>query len=305
MKPFTIVIDTSCELPPGFAEEHGIEVMPIPFMLDEVEHKDGYWQEISDKEFYDALRKGKTARTSQINPDAYVKVFTEYAKAGKDALFIVLSSGLSATHQSSLIALDEIKETYPDSNIYPVDGLSATALNTLLTMLAVRKRDEGLSAAETAAWLEKKRHNILGFFTVDDLMYLHRGGRLSKLSAIGGSLLGIKPVLNIQPDGTLALKEKVRGRDAAFKLMVNQVKRSVNPDTMLDTLFITHTDCYSDAAKLAEIVKAEINVKNVEVIMMCPVIGAHLGPGAVTLVFEGDITRHEYEGKYYGGKEKK
>jgi DegV family protein with EDD domain len=130
-------------------------------------------------------------------------------------------------------------------------------------------------------------------------MYLHRGGRLSKLSAIGGSLLGIKPVLNIQPDGTLALKDKVRGRETALKLMVSQLKRSMNEGSKLDTVVITHTDCEEDAQKLAEMVKAEVEVSNVEIIMMGPVIGAHLGPGAVTLVLDADITREEYESKFY------
>jgi DegV family protein with EDD domain len=299
MKQFTIVADTSCELSQEFIQEHEIEIMPIPFILDEIEHKMGSWQEITAKEFYDALRKGSTAKTSQINPEAFVKSFTEFAKQDKDVLYIILSGGLSATYQSSQIALDEVKESYQNCNIFPVDSISATALNTLLTMLAVKKREEGFSAAQTAAFLNEKKNNILGFFTVDDLMYLHRGGRLSKLSAIGGSLLGIKPVLNIQPNGTLALKDKVRGRETAFKLMVSQLKRSVNPDTTLDTVIISHTDCEEDAQKLAMMVNAEINVKQVLVVMMCPVIGAHVGPGAVTLVFEADMTREQYENKFY------
>jgi DegV family protein with EDD domain len=303
-RSFTIVVDTSCELTPEFIKEHNIEVIPIPFMLDEVEHKMGSWQDISAKDFYDALREGGTARTSQINPDAFVTAYTEYAERDEDVLFIILSGGLSATFQSSQIALDEIKDSHPDCNIKAINGLSATSLNTLLTMLAVKKREEGLSVAETAAWLEEKKHNIVGFFTVDDLMYLHRGGRLSKLSAIGGSILGIKPVLNIGPEGTLALKDKVRGREAALKLLVSQVGRSINPDTVLDTVVITHTDCESDALKLAELVKDGVKVNNVEIIMMGPVIGAHLGPGAVTVAFEADITREEYEAKFYGGKEK-
>ena len=299
---FTIVVDTSCELPPEYIKEHGIEIIPIPFMLDETEHKEGNWQDISSGEFYDALRKGSTAKTSQINPDAFVKAFTEYAKQDKDALFIILSGGLSATFQNSLIALEEVKETYPDCNIFPIDGISATVLNALLAMLAVNKREEGLTAGETAAWLEEKKNRVAGFFTVDDLMYLHRGGRLSKLSAIGGSILGIKPVLNLQPDGTLALKDKVRGRESALKHMVFQLKRSINPSASLDTIVISHTDCESDALKLAEMVKAEVKVNKVEIIMMGPIIGAHLGPGAVTLGFEAGMTRQEYEKKFYDGK---
>jgi len=297
IKPFSIVVDTGCELPPEFIEEHGIEVMPISFTLDEEEHKMGSWQEISAKEFYDALRKGGTATTAQTNPDTFVKSFTEYAKQDRDALFIILSSGLSATYQSSQIALAQVKKTYPDCNIFSVDSISATSYITLLTMLAVKKRQEGFSAEETAACLEERMHSILGFFTVDDLMYLHRGGRLSKLSAIGGSLLGIKPILNIQPDGTLKLKGKVRGRKTAFELMVNQLKECSNPDTVLDNIVITHTDSEDDALKLAEMVKDAVNVKQVSLIMMGPVIGTHLGPGAITLSFEAALTRQEYENK--------
>ncbi|MCL2703560.1 MAG: metalloregulator ArsR/SmtB family transcription factor [Defluviitaleaceae bacterium] len=302
MKPFSIVVDTSCDLPPDYLKEHGIEVIPIPFTLDDVQHNSGGWQEISGKDFYNALRNGGIAKTTQINPDAFIGSFTEYAKQGRDALFILLSGGLSGTYQSSMIALNEVRDSYPDCNIYPVDGMCATALNGLLAMIAVQKREEGYSAEETAALLEEKRHSIFGLFTVDDLMYLHRGGRLSKLSAIGGSLLGIKPVLNMQPDGTLALKDKVRGRTAAFKLMVNQLKQSVSSDRELDTVFITHTDCGDDAQKLAEMVKAAVNVRRVVVILMCPVIGAHVGPGTVTLIFEASITRSEFEANHAAGK---
>jgi DegV family protein with EDD domain len=295
MKPFTIIVDTSCDLPPEYLKEHGIETIAIPFMLDGTEHKNGYWQDISDKEFYKTLRDGGTAKTSQINPEAFVKSFTEYAKQDKDALYIILSSGLSATYQSSQIALEEVKESYPGCQIYPVDSLGATVLNNILAIMAVRKREEGLSAEETAAWLNEKRHRIFGFFTVDDLMYLHRGGRLSKLSAIGGSLLGIKPVLTIKPDGMLALKEKIRGREAAYELMINQIKRSTAPGTVPENVYISHTDCYDDAFTLSEMVKAAIGIQNVHICTMGPVIGAHTGPGAVTLVYEADMTREEYE----------
>jgi len=294
-KPFTIVVDTSCDLTPEFIKENNIEVIPITFTLDEVEHKQGSWQEISGAEFYDSLKKGGVAKTAQINPDTFVDAFTEYAKQGKDAIFLILSSGLSATYQSSQIALEEVKKSYPDCNLFPVDGISATSLNSILAMLLVEKRDKGVSVAEAAAWLEETKHKVFGFFTVDDLMFLHRGGRLSKLSAIGGSILGVKPILNIQPDGTLKLKDKARGRVAAFKTMVSQLERSINPDTKLDTVVICHSDCMEDAQKLAEMVKAAVSVNKIEIIMLGPVIGAHLGPGAVTLSFEADITREEYE----------
>jgi DegV family protein with EDD domain len=308
MKPFTIVIDTDCDISQDYIKEHGIEIMPIPFALDGKEHPRGDWAEITYQDFYNALRNGGTAKTSQINPDSFVKAFTEYAQKGEDVLLLILSSGLSATFQSSQIALAEIKESYPDCNIFPIDSISATSLNGIMATLAVQKRAEGLSAKETADFLNEKKNNVFGFFTVDDLMYLHRGGRLSKLSAVGGSLLGIKPVLNLQPNGTLALKDKVRGREAAFKLMVSQVKRSITPDAndgsgsaSIDKAIIAHTDCEKEATKFAEMLKAEVDVKQVDVVVMGPVVGAHLGPGAVTVSFVTDnMTRSEYESKFYG-----
>jgi DegV family protein with EDD domain len=302
MSQFTIVVDTSCDLPQEYLKQHNIEVVPIPFTLDGAEHSQGSWQEISGKDFYTALRNGGVAKTTQINPDTYVKSFNEFIEQGREALYIILSSGLSGTFQSAVMALDEVRETHPECGIYLIDSLCATSLNSLLAVLAVKQREEGKSARDTAAYLEEKKNNTFGFFTVDDLMYLHRGGRLSKLSAIGGSLLGIKPVLTILPNGTLTMKEKVRGRTNALKTMINQLKRCVEEGTALDTVYISHTDCEADAMKLAEMVKEAVNTRHVEIELMGPVIGAHVGPGAVTLVFEGSITRADYESKYHGKK---
>ena len=300
MDSFTILVDSNCDLPPEYIKEYGIEVMPMPFELDGVTHSQGYWQEISAEDYYDALRNGGVAKTSQINQWSLVTAFSEYAASGRSLLFIVLSGGLSATYQSAVVALEEVKETYPGCDIFIVDSITATAGHGLLAVLAAKKRGEGLSAGETAAWLEEKKHSCIGLFTVDDLMYLHRGGRLSRLSAVAGSLLGIKPILNVAPDGSLALKDKVRGRKAALRLMVKQLKQSLAPgNDRLDTVMITHTDCLEDARTLAGMLGEEISARRVEIMMMGPVIGAHLGPGAVTLIFEADITREEYEKRFY------
>ena len=299
MSSFSILVDTSCDLPIEYYSEYDIDVLPIPFELDGVEHILGYWQKISDKEFYDALRNGGVAKTSQTNIDTFVKTFTQYAKLGKSLLFIALSSGLSASYRNAEIALQEVKESYPDCDIYPIDSISATSGIGLLTVLAVQKREEGFSAEETASYLEDRKHSCLGFFIVDDLMYLHRGGRLSKLSAVAGSVLGIKPILNLAPDGTLALKDKARNRKAALSLLVSQLTRSIDPGAALNTVVITHTDCAEDAEFLAGMIKDAVDVHQMIVVMMGPVIGAHLGPGAVTLIFEADMTRGEYESKYY------
>jgi len=299
VKPFTIVVDTSSDLTPEFIKENEIEVMPIPFVLNGTDYNEGYWQNISGKEFYDALRNGGIAGTSQINPETFVKDYEKYAQKNEDVIYLILSSGLSATYQSSQIALADIKETYPDCNIFPIDSIAATCVGTLLIKLAVEKRNEGLSAAETAAWLEEKKNYLFGVFTVDDLMYLHRGGRLSKLSAVGGSLLGIKPVLNINPDGTLGLKEKIRGRDAALKLLVTMMERSVTPGEGINKLIITHTDCEEDAIKLEKMVREKYDIKELDIMLMGPVIGAHVGPGTAALIFEANCTRTAFEEKYY------
>jgi len=299
---FKIVVDSSCDLPSEYLKEHGIEVLPMAFLLDGRTHNQGYWQEISGKEFYHALRNGSLAKTSQVNPGTLVNVFTEYAKQGKDVLFLVLSGGLSATFQNAKIALQELQETYPDCNIFPIDSLNATGGHGLLTMLAVQKRAEGWSAAETAIWLEDKKHSCLSLFTVDDLMYLHRGGRLSKLSAVAGSMLGVKPVLNLAPDGTLKLKDKVRGRKAALEMLVSQLKRSVAPGTKLDTVVVIHTDCLEDAEAFTEMIKKAVSVRHVMIMMMGPIIGAHVGPGTLAVLFEADMTRGEYESKFYSKK---
>ena len=300
MNSFTIMIDTGADLPQEYIDEHCIEVIPIPFHLDGTQHNGGRWQEISDQEFYDALHKGSVAGTALINPDSFLQVFTEYAKRGEDLLVLTLSSGLSGTYQNSVIALAEVKEDYPNCNIFTVDSTNAAGGIGLLATLAVKKRAEGLSVEETAMWLDEKKHSCLSLFTVDDLMFLHRGGRLSKISAVAGSIIGIKPLLNVAPDGTLKLKDKVRGRKAALKAIAIQMKRSINPDTALDTIIISHSNCSEDAEDLIKLLKASVEIREIKLVMMGPVIGAHVGPGCIALFFEADMSRAEYEAKYYG-----
>jgi len=302
MSTFTIIVDSSCDLPSEYIEEHGIEVVPMPYELDGVSHDQGYWQKIAGKEYYDALRKGGVATTSQVNPYTFSELFKKFVEQDRAALFLLVSSSLSNTFESAQTALKEVKEAYPEAEIYLVDAINASVGHGLLTTLTVKKRNEGLSAAETAAWLDEKKNSCMGVFTVDDLMYLHRGGRLSKLSAVAGSVLGIKPVLNLAPDGTLALKDKARKKKGAMALMASQLKRSIREDTELDTVFIAHTDCPEDARVFAELIKNTVKVREVVVMLMGPIIGAHLGPGSLVLLFEADMTREEYESRFYRSK---
>ena len=299
MSAFTILVDTNADLPQEYLDKHGIKSIPVPFHIDGKQHDGGRWQEISEIEFYNALRDGSVAGTTLINPEAFVDVFTEYASQKKPLLVLALSSGLSGTYQNSVVALNDVREQYPDCEIYTVDSLNAAGGTGLITTMAVNKREEGLSAGETAAWLEERRQSCISLFTVDDLMYLHRGGRLSKLSAVAGSIIGIKPLLNVAPDGTLKLKDKVRGRKGALTTLFKQMKRSLNPGTKLGNVVISHSNCLDDAESLAEMIRSEFDVGEVIVTMMGPVIGVHVGPGCVALFFEGDMPREEYEKKFY------
>ena len=299
MSSFSIVVDSNCDLPAEYIEDHGIDIIPMPFELDSVAHNEGYWQEISCKEFYSALRKGSVATTSQINPLTFIAVFTQYAREGRDALFLILSSGLSSTFNNAMFALQEVKEIYPDCGIYLIDTICATVGHGYLAMQAVKKRDEGLSVAETAAYLEEIKHKCIGMIIVNDLMYLHRGGRLSKLSAIAGSALGIKPIVAIRPDGTLSLKEKVRGKKPAMEMFVKRLQQCTNDKEVVDTVMISHTDCIDDAQFLTDMIKTSVNVREVVCVFVGPVIGAHIGPGSIVMLFEANMTRDEYESRFY------
>ena len=300
MSSYTILIDTGCDLPEEFIAEHKLIELPLTFHVDDVQHEEGRWQKITEKEFYDKLRNGSTSGTTLVNPETFVQLFTEYAKRNEPVLYIALSSGLSGTYQNSVIALNEVRETYPDCQIYPVDSLNAAPGIGLIITLAIKKRAEGMSIEDTAKWLEEKRNSCFSLFTVDDLMFLHRGGRVSKLQAVAGSIIGIKPLLNVHPDGTLKLKDKARGRKGALETLVSQMKRSLDPSTKsFDTILIGHGDCIEDAKTVEELIKASFDVKEFIIVTIGPVIGAHSGPGTIALFFEADMTREEYEAKFY------
>ena len=303
MSSFTILIDTGCDLPQEYIDEHGLAVVPIPSQIDGKQQSEEPGQKISGKDFYKALRSGSVAGTAQINPETYVQLFSEYAERGEPLLAILLSSGLSPSYHNSVIALQEVREKYPDCRICTVDSFNAAPGIGLVTVLAVKKRAEGVSLEDTAKWLEEKVHSCFSLFTVDDLMFLHRGGRVSKLQAIAGSIIGIKPLLNVAPDGSLKLKDKARGRKGSLETLVSQMKRSLKPETKsLDTVLIGHGDSEEDAITLMELIKAQFDVKEFIIVMIGPVVGAHSGPGTIALFFEADMDRPEYEAKFYDGK---
>ena len=299
MSTFSILVDTNTDLPTEYYEKHNIMIIPIAFHLDGKMHSSGDWKEITPQEFYAALRKGSTAGTALANQEGFAAIFTQFAEQGKSLLVITLSSELSGTYQNAVLALADLKDKYPDADIHVVDGINAAGGSGILTSLAVDKREEGLTAEETALWLEEKKHSCLALFTVDDLMHLHRGGRLSKLSAIAGSIIGIKPLLNVAPDGSLKLKDKARGRSTAISTLFSQMQRSLDPEKKLGKVIISHTDCAEDAEKLADMIRNGYDPDELIVTMMGPIIGTHVGPAAIALFYEAHMTREEYENKFY------
>ena len=299
MRTFAIAVDSSCDLPEQYIKDNNIDIIPMLFSLDDTDHPGGSFQEISAKDFYSALKAGGVAKTTQINPGDYVEFFTKYAERGTDIICLILSGQLSGSYENAVGAAREVSEKYPERTIVPIDSLTATAGHGLLTMLAVEKGEEGLSAAETAEWINQKKNYLFSFFTVDDLKFLHRGGRLSRFSAVAGSLLSVKPLLNVSPEGSLKLKDKVRGRKTALDTLVSHIRRCVADGAELDTVTISHCDCEADATKLAESIKSAFAAKRVVLTPMGPVIGAHTGPGAIAVFIVGEINRAEYEKKYY------
>ena len=236
------------------------------------------------KDIYDGLRAGESATTSAINPEGWKSAMEPSLAAGKDLLVITFSSGLSTTYQSAMIAADELRESYPDRQIRVVDSLSASLGQGLLVWYTAKKRDEGLSLDELTAWVEDHKLNLSHWFTVEDLKYLKRGGRVSAATALVGTMLNIKPVMRVDDEGHLVKFSTARGRKASIKAMADKLGETGIPGAN-DTCFICHGDCIDDANYLAALIKEQYGVKEVHIGYTGAVIGSHSGPGTLALFF--------------------
>lgn len=285
MHDYQIITDSACDLPGSMVAELGITVVPLyvnfrnECLSDSVD--DGI------KTIYDGLRAGENASTSAVNPVRWSEAMEPALKAGRDVLVVAFSSGLSTTYQSAVIAGEELKETYPDRTICVVDGLAASLGQGLLIWYACRKRDEGLSVTELAAWVENNKQHLCHWFTVDDLMFLKRGGRVSAATALVGTMLSIKPILHVDDEGHLISVGKVRGRKAAIKALADKVGE-LGSGYDNSTVFISHGDCAEEAQSLADMLKEKYGIKEVVLGYVGAVIGSHSGPGTIALFFLGD-----------------
>ena len=281
MSRFMIVTDSSCDIPQNLLKEWGVECIQLDVLVDGEQLRKN--NEVDPTSFYAGLRQGKLAKTSAANIEDFKMKFRPILESGTDILYIAFSSGLSTTYQSSVIAADELKEEFPAQTILTVDSLAASLGQGMLVYLAVQRQQQGEDIHAVAAYLQETIPHQAHWFTVDDLQFLKRGGRISATVALVGSVLGIKPVLHMDDEGHLINVSKVRGRTAALAALADKFGETVTDKQA--PIFISHGDCADDAEKLAGILKERYAVD----VQLCnfvgPVIGAHSGPGTLALFF--------------------
>ncbi len=243
--------------------------------------------EVEPVAFYNRMREGGVAKTSAVNPEEFAKIFEPILALGDDILYIGFSSGLSTTCNSGRIAADKLAEKYPERKITVIDSLSASAGFGMLVYLAVQKKNEGATIDENAAYIKSLIPRLCHWFTVDDLVYLKRGGRISPAVAFVGGVLGIKPVLHMDNEGHLISKFKVRGRRAAITALADKLGELMTDKTQ-GPVFICHGDCEADALLLSSMIKERYGLDTDITVFTGPVIGAHSGPGTLALFFIGN-----------------
>lgn len=285
MANYQIITDSGCDLLDSQLQQWNVRCVPLNLLFRGEVRPDSVSNGIV--EMYDALRNGETASTSAINPERWRQEIESVLQQGQDALVMVFSSGLSTTYQSAVIAADELAESYPQQKIRVVDTLCASLGQGLLVWYACQKRDIGLSLDETADWLEQTKLHMCHWFTVDDLGYLKRGGRISAATALMGTMLKIKPVLHMDDEGHLINVSKARGRKASIDALVAKMKATALPGRN-DTAFICHGDCLEDAQYLEQQIREHCGVKDVFIGYIGAVIASHSGPGTLAVFFLGE-----------------
>lgn len=285
MKDYVIFTDSACDMELSTLKEWNVKCIDLTLKF---EGEDKVWanSEVDPKTFYQKMRDGGIAKTSAVNTEIFKQAFEEEIKKGNDVFYLAFSSGLSTTYNSGAFACRPLSETYPDSKLIAVDSLAASAGFGLLLYLTVQKKNEGATIEELAEFVKDKVPHICHWFTVDDLVYLKRGGRVSPAAAFIGGMLGIKPVLHVDDEGHLVPVTKVRGRKASIKAMADKYGELAQ-DKNKGPIFICQGDCMEDAQLLADIIKEEYGRDIDMTVYTGPVIGAHSGPGTLALFFVG------------------
>ena len=289
MNDYILLTDSSCDLPPALAEELDIQVLPLKVNLDGREFRNYLDErELPSGAFYAALRSGGSASTSAVNPSEFVELMTPYLERGQDILYVGFATALSSTCQNGTIAAEELQEKYPERKIYVVDSKCASMGQGLLVYLTALKRREGMDIDAARDFAAATAPRVVHWFTVDDLYFLKRGGRVNAATAVVGTLLNIKPVLHVDDGGYLINMAKAKGRKASIKALYDKCAQT-GDDIAHQHVFISHGDCLEDAQYLAAMVRDNLHPLDITISPVGPVIGAHSGPGTLALFFLGDV----------------
>lgn len=284
---YKIITDSTANLTDKIIDQFDINVMPLTYRIgdeDIIGYVKGKPTDI--KPFYDRMRKGEVATTAQLTRQSIFESFEAELKNGYDIIYIGLSSALSGTRNNAVMIASDLREQYPDRKIIIVESLSISMGEGLLVYYAALLKEQGKTLEEVNEWLENNILRLCHWFTVEDLVYLKRGGRISPTTALVGTLMGIKPIMHVDDEGNLVSVGKVRGRRHSIDELFNQMKKTCeNPQDQM--IFIAHGDCLEDAQYLENLIRSELHVKDVVINYIDAGIGAHSGPGTLALFFLG------------------
>lgn len=288
MREFIITTDSNSDMDPVYLADNEVGVIPHYYTVEEEVYGDG--RELSNQEFYDAMRAGKKTTTMASNPAVILERFEAYAKQGKDILHISFSSELSCAYNNIVNCANEILESYPEMKIIVIDTLSASLGEGIMIRKAIEMKKEGKTLEETADWIRENCPYINVQFTVDNLDYLYRGGRLSKSSALLGTVINIKPILYVNKEGKLVALSKVRGRKKSLTTLVDNMEERLGEfrDKQI-FVGVVHGDCEEDAKYIANMITERFGYTDIVIRPIGPSIGAHSGPGTIGIVFMGDL----------------
>ena len=285
MNDYVITINSTSDLPNDWVMERNIPVIPLKCTIGGETYRDMF--DLSAEDFYGRLRNGEMAVTSQVNPDEAMKVMEPILKEGKDILHLAFSSGLSGTYNSMCIAAEELREKYPERKIVVVDTLCASLGEGMIDYKAFELQKEGKTLEEVAQWVEDNKLKVCHFFMVDDLNHLQKGGRISKTSAVLGTMVQIKPIIYLDNEGKLEIIRKERGRKKALSKLVDlAIEASEGVEN--DIVMIPHGDCLKDAEYVADLVREKMGVEKILINNVGTVIGGHTGPGILAVVCMGN-----------------
>jgi DegV family protein with EDD domain len=283
-------LDSCCDLPADLIESYDVEVISFPYTMEDGEHLDDLWTSMTPHEFYERLRKGERSSTAQLPYGVICETLIRIAKSGMPTVFICFSGGLSGTYENILAVWDELKPTYPNAEVYIIDSKLASAAEGLLVMEAVRQRDRGLTAAELAAWVEEARYYVHGYFTLAGLETLRRGGRIPDMAAIAGAKLDIRPILSFDLDGNLTFFGAARGRKKSIKQLL-QIFHDRYQENSSRMVMVAAADADKERTALAEQLLKMPERLSVWQTSVGPVIGSHVGPDMIAIIFWGPDRR--------------